>query len=265
MPSIDNAPEVSTDLITAEATALVHESSLTELETVISTALVRGEDLLRRSDLGRIEFTINELKVTSREELSNATQYVVALKDGREKFKQYWNSKTSLKKVFHSLHELICKSESAGIKRFDNCIRQVGELIKGYEKQLEQQAKDEQERIAKAAEAIRDMKEKEAHVLLLEGKPKEAARAKEQARNLITPVLPVPVVELEGLSRRSVWEVNVHDPMALVKAIAAGEVPIEAIKEFNLPWLRDQARQQNGLSYPGVTATPDTSLARKRG
>lgn len=266
-------PEVSTELIQAEATALVQQSSLREIEAAISAQLVRGEELLRRAILGRIELTIDELTVTDRATLANATQTLVALKDDKAAFDKYWNAPNSLKRVFHSLHELFCKSQAAGGKRFDTAIQRVQRLITDYDKLMERQRIAEQARIAEAAETFRKNQLKEAHVLLLEGDHKEAARLTERAHSMPTPVLPANVIELEGLTPRDDWKVEITDDMKLLKAIGNGEVPKEAVKEFNLPWLKKQAanmrlENKDGSPveiFPGVTATRDTTLARKRG
>lgn len=256
------APEVSTDVMKAEAIALVQQSSITELEAAINTTLLQGDELLRRSDLGRLEFTLNTLEVTNPGQLANAGRYLADLKDGKAKYVAYWNSDRSLKKVFYAIWKLLCQSQATGEKRYDDAIAQVESVIKPYIQQLKAEEDANQRQIAEAADLKRKAAENQAHTLILEGNMVAAAEVKAQAQSIRAPVLPTESVVMEGLSARPKKVVTVTDPMELVKAIAEGKAPIGIIKEWNIAFLQDQAKQN--IVYPGTKVDDDISFARRR-
>ncbi len=270
---MSNAPEVTnTEMIRASVAAVVQQSGFHEMETSINTELVQSDAILRNFSLGRIEFTLKELQVTNPQELKTANQYLVDLKDCRKKFEEYWDRPLSLKRIAHGLHKLFSGTQSAGLKRLDEAIKSVEKLIIDYDRQTTKQAEQQQAHIADATEILRKQMIDEAKVLSLEGKPKEAQRLREQAKTLVTPIVPAPALQLEGLSvRENKWIVTVEDSAAFLKAMVAGDVPngAAAIEKWNTAWLAQRAAAMNSTEdqfelYPGVIAVRDVSLARNR-
>ena len=62
----------------------------------------------------------------------------------------------------------------------------------------------------------------------------------------------------EGMSSSKTMEVEVVNPMALVKAIASGTIPIGVVKAFDLVLLKKLVNA--GLAIPGVKATPKREI-----
>ncbi len=62
----------------------------------------------------------------------------------------------------------------------------------------------------------------------------------------------------EGMSSSKTLEVEVVNPMALIKAVAGGTIPIGAVKAFDLVLLKKLANA--GLAIPGVKATPKREI-----
>jgi len=76
------------------------------------------------------------------------------------------------------------------------------------------------------------------------------------AAPVVAPAVYVPPTVPKGMGQfmRKNWGAEVTDLMALVKAVAAGTVPIQAI-EANTVFLNQQARAlKSALQYPGVRA-----------
>ncbi len=122
---------------------------------------------------------------------------------------------------------------------------------------------DEQERIrrvaqAKAEEEARKAAEEaalEQAVALESNGHKEAAEAV-MATPVVAPAVYVPPTVPKGMGQfmRKNWGAEVTDLMALVKAVAVGTVPIQAL-EANMVFLNGQSRMlKSALSYPGVRA-----------
>ena len=65
-------------------------------------------------------------------------------------------------------------------------------------------------------------------------------------------VIPVKPAKVDGLRRQEKWAATVQDPMALIKAIAAGMVEPGVIKAWDLTYiqgLRKKGRKLPGISY----------------
>ena len=75
----------------------------------------------------------------------------------------------------------------------------------------------------------------------------------------------VPTVQTGGgISMRETWAAEVTDLMQLVRAVAAGTVPINALMA-NMVFLGQQARSlKQAMRYPGVRAYPHNNLAAGR-
>lgn len=77
-------------------------------------------------------------------------------------------------------------------------------------------------------------------------------------------VLPQLTPAIDGISSRQTWKADVIDFSALVRAVAAGQVPIEALQP-NAVFLGQQARSmRSALRYPGVRVWSETSMAVRR-
>lgn len=128
--------------------------------------------------------------------------------------------------------------------------------------QAEAEAKAREE--AKAAEEERRLQQA---IELEQSGDKEAAKQVLEAPVVVPEVYVPPVIlatttpKVEGLSKRQVWKCDVTDLMTLVKAVAAGQVPLAAI-EANTVFLGQQARSlKSEMKYPGVKVWPEDSLS----
>lgn len=80
----------------------------------------------------------------------------------------------------------------------------------------------------------------------------------------LVPIVPVKVPKVEGLSTRTLWSAEVTDLMALVKAVAAGKVPIEALQP-NMTVLNTLAvAARSTLAIPGVKAVSRSIKAQRK-
>ena len=95
-----------------------------------------------------------------------------------------------------------------------------------------------------------------AQAVALEANGHKAAAESVIASPVVAPAVYVPTNVPKGMGQftKRTWGAEVTDLMALVKAVAAGTVPIQAI-EANTVFLGQQARAlKSALQYPGVRA-----------
>jgi len=123
----------------------------------------------------------------------------------------------------------------------------------------EQQRKAEEAR--REAEAAARKEQERLNKLALERAARAEARgdvAKAEEILETVPQVPIPILttpavqKTKGVTKVVYWSAEVTDLAALVTAVAAGEVPLEAVTA-NLPWLnRTAAALKQNLKYAGV-------------
>lgn len=92
-------------------------------------------------------------------------------------------------------------------------------------------------------------------------------RAAEQVldgRGVVSVSVPPTLPKIAGIAPRDYWSALVEDKLALVKAVASGAVPLEAILA-NQAFLNEQARAlKESLRYPGVKPICERSVSGRR-
>lgn len=127
-------------------------------------------------------------------------------------------------------------------------LRQQEAIRAEQERKLQAEAeKKRQEALAKA-EAAR-----------AEGKESKAEKYEEKAAQVVAPQLASTVDKGSAIVTKR-WSAEVTDLMALVKGVAAGQVPLACV-EANMVALNGQARAlKNSMNYPGVKAVSEDNL-----
>jgi hypothetical protein len=132
----------------------------------------------------------------------------------------------------------------------------VDKLLTGYRQAQAEKARLEQERVNAAIrkEEERLRKLAEARAVRAEAKG-DVERAEEIRENV--PSIPIPVVQAEppklaGVAFRTDWKAEVVGMMDLARAVAAGQVPIDALLP-NDKYLGQTARAlKSSMRWPGV-------------
>ena len=130
----------------------------------------------------------------------------------------------------------------------------------------------EQQRLQRVAEAAAteiarkevERLQKQADKALAAGHIEKAA-ALEGAADNVAPAVVAPPPKAHGTSTRTVYRAEVVDEVALVKAVAAGTVPAEAL-EVNTAYVNQAARlYKEGLNWPGVNVIKEEVVVAQTG
>ena len=164
---------------------------------------------------------------------------------------------TAVKRQVDAIKKPVLDAEKADLAAV-NAAKELlaGRILKYNREQdriLAEANRKAQEEARKAAEEQR----------LAEAIAAEAAGEKEEAEQILNePSLPLPAIvqdsvqKTQGEVETKRYKATVTDLKALVHAVAAGLVPLQAVLA-NEPFLNNQARSFNtGLNYPGVTVAP---------
>jgi hypothetical protein len=169
-----------------------------------------------------------------------------------KKIKIYWDEDVSTALKLH--RSLVAKRDAmlVPVGEQKNALR-IG--MKTFEDEQERIRRAEQARLEEEARKAAEEAALAQAVALEQNGHKMAAEAV-IAAPVVAPAVYVPKTTPNGFGNatRRTWGAEVTDLMALVKAVAAGTVPIQAI-EANTVFLGQQARAlKSALQYPGVRA-----------
>ena len=79
----------------------------------------------------------------------------------------------------------------------------------------------------------------------------------------MAPIIAPTTPKIAGLSTRITYRAELTDKLALVKAVVAGLVPLNAV-DPNMTFLNNQARVlKEDLIYPGVRVVQETGIASR--
>lgn len=170
-----------------------------------------------------------------------------------------------LKEKAKAAHHALCESEKEKLAPLDVTISDIGGKMRAYEAEQARAAKEEERRLSELA------KKQEEEARLLEAIEAEESGDADTAKRIMEEKLPAPVVrvqaevpKVQGLSYRTSYHAEVTDLRALVKAVAAGEVPILAVMASQ-QFLDSQARSlKESFAYPGVSCKSERSITARR-
>lgn len=217
---------------------------------------------------------MTDLSVEVSQPLAEARVYKIVSQDqysgAGERLKGIMSLK---KKVNETFDPIISKAHAAHKEAVLQKKNHEGPLIEaeGLYKRAMLGFQQEQERIrretqAKLEEEARKEREKlEARAAKAEekGKSEKAEELRTQAATVPTPVVQIETPRVSGVSTRETYKAEVTDLMLLVKAVAAGTVPLGAI-EASTTFLNGQARlQKTALQYPGVKVVVEQGISSR--
>jgi hypothetical protein len=249
--------------------ATTNESSFSSIITPDDPTAARLAVISRAQQFAQ---RITTVTVTSPESYTVAGETLRAVKSLRDELE------TVCRPVINAHHQAH-KQAMEEFKRGDSPLMVAESNLKrallGYDQEQERIRRVEQARLQKIAEdaAREEQRKAEEERRLQAAIEAEAAGDKEEAKAILEapiveqPVFVAPVVlatttpKVEGLSKRQVWKCEVTDLMALVRAVAAGTIPLAAI-EANTVFLGQQARSlKSEMRYPGVKVWPEETMS----
>jgi len=235
----------------------------------VQVAVAEAERIVATTKMDRLEAavsTVEEQGIQNDAGMTQANEILLVIAEGKRIVEDYWAPKVS---AAYAVHKMLTAERSKFTKRFDALRERLEKPMKEFRWAQAEEARRRQAEIDRAAEALRKQKLAEARKLTGEGDLAAAAELKAEAKAIVAPVVIMDTPKLEGTSERHPWVVTVDDSVALVQAIASGKVSMEAIKEFNLSWLKRRAAEVNDKAtmermFPGVRVGQDISFAASR-
>jgi len=163
----------------------------------------------------------------------------------------------------HEAHRSLVAEKNSHLAPLEEAERVIKRAVVTYQLAEEQKRRELE---AKAQEEARKEREKlEARAAKAEasGKAEKAEALQAAAAAVVTPMIAPSTPKVAGISMRTTYKATVIDKLELVKAVAAGTVPLNAL-DCNMPFLNNQARvMKETLAYPGVKVEQETGVASR--
>lgn len=166
----------------------------------------------------------------------------------------------------HALHKALVAEANSWKGRWTSMADSLKSTILAYNRAKRELAERQQRELERAAEQERQRKQSEARAAMRSGDVAGAKAAMQEAEMVVTPVIVTSAPVLDNSSTRRPWQVEITDPEAVIKAIAAGIIPVCAIKEWDLSFLKKEVTRRGGLppNWAGLQAWQDEKLTVRR-
>lgn len=196
--------------------------------------------------------------VTNQEGYNAAGAYLLRVKEARKKLTD------ALEPFVQSAHK-VWKEARKRADEFYGPVDEAEAIVKPA--MAAWWEKEERERLRKQQEAdLAAQKAEEERIVAEAVKAAEIGNHAAADAILEQPVMVAPVVmpaasQVKGVSMRELWQYELTDLKALIKAVAEGKVPMGAVSA-NAAFLGQQARSLKGeMKYPGVRVWSVKSVA----
>ena len=189
--------------------------------------------------------------VTSAETAREAAEWVRTLRQARLEAVAYFGH---VREPAHRVWKQVVAAQRACTDPTEEQEGRLRRLVGRWEDEQERLRRTEAE-ARRATQEAAERAEREAQATVAEAQGAQAeAEAIRNAPSTVPPVTVMPAPKARGVSRRESWKAEVTDLHALVQAVAAGDVPMQAITA-DMSFLGKQARAlKDALAYPGVRA-----------
>ena len=185
------------------------------------------------------------------------------LKELSSKEKQIEDFRKKLKAPILAAGKAIDEFFNAPLTRLQGARASLKRSLLQYQIAEEQRRRELEAQAQEAARKEREKLEARAAKAESSGKVEKAQALQMAAASVIQPTIAPTVAKIAGISTRTNYRAEVVDKMELVKAVAAGTVPLNAL-DANMPFLNNQARaMKETLAYPGVKVVQETGLASR--
>jgi hypothetical protein len=223
------------------------------MSAVIETSEIRQESSTALA-------VAKDFKVTSQDEYITSADRLKAIKALARKIDETFDP--HIKRAFDS-HRALCAEKKQHMQPLEDAERLIKKAVIGYQLDQERIRREAEARAQEEARKERERLEAQSRKLEAKGKAEQAAAKQAAADAVIAPTIAPSVPKVAGLSTRVTFKAVVLDKLELVKAVAAGIVPLNAL-DANMPFLNNQARaMRQTMAYPGVRVEEETGLASR--
>ena len=218
-----------------------------------------------------VENQINAVVVQDAESYEVAGRMVLDLDGLRRKIVDYWSEP---KKKAHEAHKAITEKEKQMLRPVDEkrslLDRKISDYLTAERRKREEAQRIEDEKRRQHEQRQRERLLRKAEKEAEKGNAEKAESLQDQAENVYVPPVAI-VAEVDQttrtdtgtISQRSELEIRITDPMKVIQAVAAGEIPIGVI-EISLSKLKQHVKLFKLRSLPGCMVDERVAASFRR-
>jgi hypothetical protein len=255
---------------------IVEESKELVVSREITPLTDRARELLPLAEIARTEMIVThpEFRITDDHGEQAVNGYMRLTSTWADKVANFWKP---YKNYFHVLHKAACDAEAQTAPAIANIRKACDKAMKEWIRHKEAEARAKQKYIESMNEKLRKSTEAEARKAVLNGDVSKAEQLYAEANSMRSPVLIQEPTKLDGTAIKDVWRAEVTDPMALIKAVAEGRIPLmQSVKikgkDQEVPLLVINETVLNffagklgaTLDWPGVEVKKDLAFAARK-
>jgi len=191
-----------------------------------------------KTEIVRADEQVRAIVVKTKDDFEIASAYILSLKDLRKKVIVYWKD---MKGKTHQAWKAVCDSEKNMLDPVDRNIKILDQKNRAFLTEQENIRKEEQRKLdedrRKKEEAERRRLEERAARAEEKGKLEKAEQLREKKEDVYIPPATVePEIEKTTrtdagtISQKKDIEIRITDPMAILRAVVAGQLPIGIVE-----------------------------------
>lgn len=212
-------------------------------------------EISRQSDLDRMELLAQKIQkegIRDEQERAALTDLIRMSKAALDRIDTV--SKPVLS-YFYNLHRAAVSYVKPWKERWEKIDSIFRRAASKYDTERIESERRAQQELLLAAEQERQRLEQEAKRAMRRGEVSRAQELQTTAMLISAPAVVSKTANRDGESPVEVWEVEVTDPVAAARGVADGVIPPEAIKAWDMAFLRREAAARSGLEgWPGISA-----------
>jgi hypothetical protein len=199
-------------------------------------------------------------KITSAPQFSEAGERLKSIMGLKKKIAEIFDPHI---KRAHEAHKSLVAEKKTHEDPLVEAEGYIKRAMLGYQQEQERIRREAEAKAQEEARKERERLEARAAKAVAAGKTEKAEALQQSAAAVVTPIIAPTVQKISGISTRTTYKATVTDKLELVKACAAGKVPLTAL-DVNMPFLNNQARQmKETLAYPGVKVEQETGISSR--
>jgi hypothetical protein len=230
----------------------------------VPDSVIQAEKAAPDLGISRLEMAAQILSLESETDYRNAGEMLTRVATSRNNWSAYWEG---VIRPLKTAYDAARGKRDEVAKRLDSIRSTLESKMSIFRTQQDLLHREANARLEDAAEALRGSLMNEAKGLLIAGRRDEAVATMEQADAVIAPRIEVERSKLDGVAAVQDYDVEITDLMALVIAVAKGEVPLYgavngkrvALLEARESLIKDRRKSMGeAFRMPGVKVTPKT-------
>lgn len=261
--------------LVAPQTPLVEEPTELVVSREVTPLIDQARALLPLGEIATVEAAMKTYVIQDEAGEATVNEYMRRASGWTDTVTKFWKPK---KEFWHKIHAACCAAEKETAPAVGQIRAACESAIKVWMKKKTEAYYAAQRKIEQQTAEAKRQQDIEARKAAMAGDLASAERIKAASDAMRSPTIIQQPTKLEGTAVKEVMVATCHDPMALLKAVASGEIPLMhkitvrgkgemevplfTVNDSVLAFYAGKLGQQ--FRWPGVSVEPDVQFAARK-